>query len=97
MSQEDPRVLELRAMRESMLAEIGPVMAGEIACAPHADAGDPVLISNTNLSDFRMILSQTAAVNGAIALPEDEQQILHCQPGDSVRTLTLNPRKNPHV
>lgn len=91
------RVSELRAMRESMLAEIGPVLAGEIACAPHADASDPILISNTNLSDFRMILSQTAPVNGAIALPEDEQQILHCQPGDSVRTLTLNPRKNPHV
>jgi arginine N-succinyltransferase len=46
------------------------------------------------MKDFRMILSQAVPVNGAIALPEAEQKLLHCHTGDTVRTLTLNPRKN---
>ncbi|ELX11226.1 MULTISPECIES: arginine N-succinyltransferase [Oxalobacteraceae] len=91
------RVSELRAMRESTLAEIGLATDWDSACAPETAVAEPMLVSNTTLKDFRMILSQSVPVNGAIALPEAEQQLLHCHPGDTVRTLTLNLRKNPHV
>lgn len=88
------RVSELRAMRDSALAEIGLTTDWDSACAPESAAAEPMLVSNTNMKDFRMILSQAVPVNGAIALPEAEQKLLHCRTGDTVRTLTLNPRKN---
>jgi len=88
------RVSELRAMRDSALAEIGLATDWDSACAPESTAAEPTLVSNTDMKDFRMILSQAMPVNGAIALPEAEQKLLHCHSGDTVRTLTLNPRKN---
>jgi arginine N-succinyltransferase len=88
------RVSELRAMRDSVLADIGAATDGDAACAPQSTVAEPMLVSNTTLNDFRMILSQAAPVNGAIALPEAEQKLLNCGSGDTVRTLTLNPRKN---
>lgn len=91
------RVSELRAMRESGLAEVGVGSSIESACAPEAPVAEPLLVSNTTLHDFRMILAQAATVNGAIALSPAEQEALCCKDGDAVRTLTLNPRKNPHV
>jgi arginine N-succinyltransferase len=87
-------VSELRAMRDSTLAEIGPATDWDSACAPETVAAEPMLVSNTTLKDFRMILSQSMPVAGAVALPEAEQTLLHCHTGDTVRTLTLNPRKN---
>lgn len=88
------RVSELRAMRDSALAEIGLTTDWDSACAPETAPAEPMLVSNTDMKDFRMILSQAVPVNGAIALPEAEQKLLHCHTGDTVRTLTLNPRKN---
>jgi len=90
------RVSELRAMRDSVLAHVGTTVAPDAACAAVADP-EPLLVSNTALHDFRMILSQTAPVNGAVALSAAEQDALRCADGDAVRTLSLNPRKNPHV
>ena len=83
------RVSELRAMRESTLAT--------------ADAGtvsgdtEPLLISNTVLQDFRMILTSANPVAGKIGLSASELELLHCQSGDSIRTLPLSVRKNVHV
>jgi arginine N-succinyltransferase len=91
------RVSELRAMRESQLAAIGPATDWDSACAPEAAPAEPMLVSNTDLRDFRMILSQSVPVNGTLALPEAEQRLLRCQAGGTVRTLPLNVRKNPHV
>jgi arginine N-succinyltransferase len=91
------RVSELRAMRDSTLAQIGPAGDWDTACAPETAPAEPVLVSNTNMRDFRMLLSHAAPVNGAIALPEAEQKLLHCHTGDTVRTLSLNVRKNPNV
>ena len=85
------RVSELRAVRDSVLAVIDPDTDMTHACAPEAE---PTLVSNTNLRDFRMILSEAAAVNGHIDLSTEEQQVLGCRAGDTVRTLTLNARKN---
>jgi arginine N-succinyltransferase len=88
------RVSELRAMRDSALVTIDSQAGG--AAAPAADA-EPWLVSNTDLKDFRMIVSAAHPVNGKIALPEQEQQLLRCGAGAPVRTLSLNLRKNPHV
>ncbi|CAN7743816.1 MULTISPECIES: arginine N-succinyltransferase [Duganella] len=91
------RVSELRAMRDSTLAEIGLAGDWDSACAPETAVAEPMLVSNTTLKDFRMILSQSVPVAGIVALPDAEQQLLHCHTGDTVRTLSLNLRKNPHV
>ena len=83
------RVSELRALRDSMIvvAEAG---------APATD-GEPMLVSNTVLKDFRMIVTNTNPVAGEIALTPSELELLHCQSGDSIRTLPLSVRKNIHV
>jgi arginine N-succinyltransferase len=83
------RVSELRAMRESTLALID-------AAAASADT-EPLLVSNTVLKDFRMIVTNANPVAGKIALTPSELQLLHCQSGDSIRTLPLSVRKNVHV
>jgi arginine N-succinyltransferase len=80
------RVSELRAVRDSVLAT--------------ADEGSPegetnyLLVSNTRLSDFRMILTQGGIGEQRVALSAQELSQLHCQAGDPVRTLALNVRKN---
>jgi arginine N-succinyltransferase len=80
------RVSELRAVRDSILtsAEEG-VPEGEC---------DTTLVSNTKLDDFRMILTQASSGGAKVALNVRELQLLHCQAGDPVRTLSLNVRKN---
>ena len=83
------RVSELRAMRDSTVATVDPG-------ATSTDT-DPLLVSNTKLNDFRMIVAHANPVSGKLALTPDEQALLHCQGGDTVRTLSLNVRKNVHV
>jgi arginine N-succinyltransferase len=86
------RAKELRAVRESVLS-----VADEGQPQSLGDA-DVTLVSNTRLDDFRMILTQTEASTqrgvSRVPLSVRELQMLHCQPGDPVRTLTLNVRKN---
>ena len=83
------RVAELRAVRDSVLTV--------------ADEGQPegecdiTLVSNTKLEDFRMVLTQACAGGTRVPLSVRELQLLHCQAGDPVRTLSLNVRKNTHV
>ncbi len=79
------RVAELRAVRQSALAVV------DAAC--ESGDGEPVIVSNTVLKDFRMILAHTNPADGRIALTEQDQQALHCHGGDTVRTLSLNVRK----
>lgn len=82
------RVSELRALRESALAVVDDAaVSGE---------REPVIVSNTTMADFRVILTQSNPVNGRIALTEQDKRLLHCASGDQVRTLTLNVRKNVH-
>ncbi|SHH56603.1 arginine N-succinyltransferase [Massilia sp. CF038] len=83
------RVSELRAMRDSTLAIAD-------AAAASSDT-EPLLVSNTVLKDFRMIVTNANPVSGKIALTPSELELLHCQSGDSIRTLSLNVRKNVHV
>ena len=83
------RVSELRAMRDSTLSVAD---AGALS----QDA-EPLLVSNTVLQNFRMIVTNTNPVGGKIALSPSELQLLQCQSGDSIRTLPLSVRKNVHV
>jgi arginine N-succinyltransferase len=83
------RVSELRAMRDSTIAIADPQ-------AVSTDT-EPLLVSNTVLKDFRMIVTHSNPVSGKIALTQSEMDLLHCQSGDSIRTLSLNVRKNVHV
>ena len=85
------RVSELRAMRDSTLA-----LADANADTVSHDA-EPLLVSNTVLQDFRMIVTNTNPVGGKIALNPSELQLLQCQSGDAIRTLPLSVRKNVHV
>ena len=89
------RVSELRAMRDSMPAVLDAEAAPE-ACGDAAQA-EPYLVSNTDLKDFRMIVTSANPHSGKIALDNDELHLLRCHHGDTVRTLSLNPRKHPHV
>jgi arginine N-succinyltransferase len=80
------RVAELRAVRDSVLA-----LAEE--GRPEGET-EHVLVSNTSLSDFRMVLAQASPGEARIALSAQELSQLHCQAGEQVRTLSLNARKN---
>jgi arginine N-succinyltransferase len=83
------RVSELRALRESELALVEPSdILGD---------GEPLLVSNTVLKDFRMIVTHATPDGGKIALTPSELELLHCQGGDPIRTLPLSVRKNLHV
>ena len=82
------RVRELRAMRESALSVIdGNPSVAEIG-------GEDTLVSNTFMRDFRVIVTPANPDHGRIALSDADQQLLACQPGDAVRTLSLNLRKS---
>jgi arginine N-succinyltransferase len=77
------RVAELRAVRDSVLALAEQGVPG--------DEDGQVLVSNTKLADFRMVLAQGAA-GANVALSAQQLAQLHCQAGDQVRTLSLNVR-----
>ena len=78
--------LDLIAERARRGAEAGDVVQAE-----------PYLVSNTDLQDFRMIVTSANPHGGKIALDDAELHLLRCHHGDTVRTLSLNPRKHPHV
>lgn len=86
------RVSELRALRDSMVA----IADTSSTLAPSTEA-EPLMVSNTQLDDFRMIVTSASPVAGKIALSASELELLHCQSGDSIRTLSLSVRKNVHV
>jgi len=80
------RVKELRSVRDSALRVASEgCTEGETEC---------LLVSNTKLDDFRMVLAQAAVDGHEIALSAQELALLHVQAGDPVRTLSLNVRKN---
>lgn len=80
------RVKELRSVRDSVLCVAA---AGETS-----GETEFLLVSNTKLDDFRMVLAETAIEAGAIALSAAQLALLHVDAGDPVRTLSINVRKN---
>jgi len=85
------RVSELRAVRDSVLAT---TVVADGASEPQES--EHMLVSNTRLDDFRMILTRAVAGATRIALTPQELAQLHCEAGDEVRTLTLITRKSAH-
>jgi len=80
------RVKELRSVRDSVLRVAAEGRAGgETEC---------LLVSNTKLDNFRMVLAQAAVDGAEIVLSAQELALLQIQAGDPVRTLSLNVRKN---
>ena len=80
------RVKELRSVRDSVL---------RVAAEGRNEGGtECLLVSNTKLDDFRMVLAQTSTESTEVALSAQELALLHVQAGDPVRTLSLNVRKN---
>jgi arginine N-succinyltransferase len=80
------RVKELRSVRDSVLRVASEGRAsGETEC---------LLVSNTKLDNFRMVLAQATIDGAEIALSAQELALLQVQAGDPVRTLSLNVRKN---
>jgi len=88
------RVSELRSVRQSELTSCALAAA---VVADGAPEGVPTLVSNTDMKNFRMIVSASTPDAGVIALAADELALLGVQAGDLLRTLPLNARKNPHV
>lgn len=84
------RTSELRALRESVVATVAPATAAAAADAQ----GHPVLVSNTVLQDFRVIVTQAQPEDGRIALQDAEQVLLDCRAGDAVRAMALSPARN---
>lgn len=82
------RVRELRAMRESALS----VIDANPTVVPIG--GEPVLVSNTDMRNFRVIVTPASPDHGRIALSDADQELLACQSGDAVRTLSLNLRRS---
>ena len=79
------RVGELRAVRDSVSA-----IAVEGVHGSDADADAvPVLVSNTLLGDFRMIVARSNPGAARVVLTAAEMALLRVQPGDAVRTLSL--------
>ena len=75
------RVGELRAVRESVQAVAVEGMPDEGAV--------PVLVSNTVLGDFRMIVARSIPGAAHVALTAAEMTLLRVQAGAAVRTLSL--------
>ena len=76
------RVGELRAVRDSVQA-----IAVE---GVHDDGAVPLLVSNTELGDFRMIVARATPGAARVALTIAEMALLRVREGDALRTLSLN-------
>lgn len=84
------RVSELRAVRESVLAIIDTAES-------ESEEINSVLISNTNLADFRVIAAAVNPQQGRVALSSADQDLLACSQGDPVRTMPINSRSAAHA
>jgi arginine N-succinyltransferase len=81
------RVGELRAVRDSVQAI---AVEGSEGSALNTEEAVPVLVSNTVLGDFRMIVARSIPGAARVVLTPAEMALLRVQAGDAVRTLSLN-------
>lgn len=81
------RVNELRSIRQSELAEVVE------SVGQNAPSNEPILIANTNMQDYRIILSDVSPENGQLQLTPEQQQALHCSVKSQVRLMPLNAKK----
>lgn len=79
------RISELRALRESRLV----VVEG---AGPQAEA-EPLLIANTKLRDFRVVVGEGRMQHGHLSLAPEVLAALECRAGDTARAMRLAPRR----
>jgi arginine N-succinyltransferase len=92
------RCRELRIVRDSYLAQIDAHGASSHdAAAPPSPSSQnalPLLISNTVMSRFRVIVSTSVLTqsrgSARVCLSPQAQQLLECIPGDAVRCVALH-------
>jgi arginine N-succinyltransferase len=90
------RVRELRAVRDSRLAQIvAPAALASAATGEGqggAGADGKLLISNTVLSRFRVIAGSPhfSSSSSSLSLAPADQALLECGPGDAVRCVALD-------
>lgn len=84
------RVNELRSVRTSELMQIADAQA-------NAASAEPMLVANTSIRDYRIIVSNQAPLDGMLPLTAEQQQALHCSAENSaknqVRVMALNIKK----
>jgi arginine N-succinyltransferase len=76
------------------LAIIEP--AGQQENAQGRDAS-PMLVSNTLIQDFRVLVVDAQPEQGRLALTEQQQSLLACGVGDPVRTMSVIPKRPVHA
>jgi arginine N-succinyltransferase len=86
------RVRELRGVRDSATAAVENASASRTGVDPASAASTAdALVSNLQMRDFRVLVAATHPEFGKLALSAADQALLHCGPGDTVRTMSLNP------
>jgi arginine N-succinyltransferase len=80
------RVRELRALRESALTRVATADGSDVSKDEL-----PVLVATTTMQDFRVIACIAHPEGAGLALSAHDQNLLHCQAGDPIRILSMNP------
>jgi arginine N-succinyltransferase len=75
------RIADLRALRESVVLHAAPGQEGGAA---------PLLLSNTVLKDFRVIVTNADAADDRIGLDAAQRKALNCASGEPLRALALS-------
>ncbi len=88
------RLGELRSVRTSQLVTVAnrePNKESNSNSAVKVKAS--LLVANTNMQDYRVIVIDAVPENGQLPLTLEQQQALNCAPGSEVRVIAL---KNEH-
>ncbi|GGP25966.1 arginine N-succinyltransferase [Silvimonas amylolytica] len=80
----EARIDSLRVMHDSALYTI------EITDSP-ATSDTRWIVANSELADFRVMLTRSVPHNGVLPLTPEQAAALHVTAGSSVRAMTLNP------
>lgn len=87
------RVSELRSSRISQLVDVVDL----IDPANNHESKEATLIANTNLQDYRVILSDIPSEHGQVQLTAEQQQMLCCGVSEQVRVMSLHVKKDQHA
>jgi arginine N-succinyltransferase len=85
------RIGELRTVRDSVLA-----MAETVTQEVPNDV-PLLLISNTDMRNFRVIVEPAHLERKRITLSAQHMEVLACQPGERVRAIPLTPKRKTYV
>lgn len=79
------RVSELRALRESRLATVSEGSAEA--------TNEPLLVANTRLQDFRVVVTNGRPAHGHLQLPAEVIEAVGGKAGEALRVMRLLPRR----